>query len=68
MATPLLLLAIAGMALVVFWYVLDEATRGGEGKSGLLGMSERGHETPRKKGNSGWKQGSSSRPWRIRRH
>ena len=30
MSTPLLLIAIVAMGVVVFWYVLDEATRGGD--------------------------------------
>jgi len=68
MATPLLVLAILAMGIVIFWYVLDEATRGGEGKSGILGMEDKGREAPRPNtGQGGWKRGNN-RPWRIRRH
>ncbi len=67
MATPLLVLAIVAMAVVVFWYVLDEATRGGEGKSGILGMDGQAADS-RPRAKSAWKRGAANRPWRVRRH
>jgi hypothetical protein len=67
MATPLLVLAILAMGVVVFWYVLDEATRGGEGRSGILGMSDKNDEPAPDTSKSGWKRGNA-RPWRVRRH
>jgi len=67
MATPLLVLAIVAMGVVVFWYVLDEATRGGEGKSGILGMGGQTDTRPRN-AKSAWKRGAANRPWRVRRH
>ena len=67
MATPLLVLAILAMGVVIFWYVLDEATRGGDGKSGILGMGEKDREANPDTGPGGWKRGTN-RPWRVRRH
>jgi hypothetical protein len=67
MATPLLVLAILAMGVVIFWYVLDEATRGGEGKSGILGMGEKDKSAEPNPSHAGWKRGGN-RPWRVRRH
>lgn len=68
MSTPLLLIAIVAMGVVVFWYVLDEATRGGEGKSGILGMDSGAKDGRPRNTNSRWKRGAANRPWRVRRH
>ncbi len=66
MSAPLLAAAVLLMGLVIFWYVQDETTRGGQGKGGLLGMAD----PPRKPDPSEsakWKREPSSRPWRIGR-
>ena len=66
MASILLGVAIAGMGLIVFWYVFDEAARGGQGKSGFLGMVDpRGEAAPKTSG-PGWR-GGTAKPWRARR-
>jgi len=67
MASILLVFAIAALGVIVFWYVFDEATRGGEGKSGLLGMQDYGHAPRKSESGSSWKRGNTT-PWRVRRH
>jgi hypothetical protein len=67
MSGPLLLCSIMGMALVVFWYVFDEATRGGNAKSGLLGMSDRADTARAKAKGSPWRNSPNKRSWRIGR-
>jgi hypothetical protein len=52
------------MGLVIFWYVQDETTRGGQGKSGLLGMSD--PPKPPEQGGT-WQRKPTNRPWRIGR-
>jgi hypothetical protein len=66
MASILLVIAIAAMGLIIFWYVFDEAARGGQGKSGLLGMSDP-REAAQKSSGSGWRPGSGKNGWRARR-
>ena len=56
------LLALIFMGVVIFWYVQDEATRSGKGKSGLLGMGDRGAD--HKPGTPDWKP-HGTRPWRV---
>jgi len=69
MSAFLLLFAIGAAGLVIFWYVFDEATRDGDGKSGVLGMTDRPHGvTGAQPTKSNWKVKPSGRPWRIRRH
>jgi len=68
MASILLVFAIAAMAVVVFWYVLDEATRDGQGRSGLLGMGDNREAGPSNGHQQGWNHVSGNRPWRVRRH
>jgi hypothetical protein len=68
MSTPLLLIAIAGMGAIIFWYVFDEATRGGEGKSGILGMSDRVRDGRKDSGGGTWKSKPANKPWRAHRH
>lgn len=66
MASILLMISIVAMGMIIFWYVFDEATRGGKGKSGLFGMHD--HSEARKsEPESTWKRGGST-PWRVRRH
>lgn len=67
MASILLVFAIAAMGVIVFWYVFDEATRGGQAKSGLLGMGEREQGEHPAHQNQGWR-GGGNKPWRVRRH
>ncbi len=68
MASILLVFAIAAFAVVIFWYVLDEVTRDGQGRSGLLGMSD-DHSAKPSDANQGWNQVTTgNRPWRVRRH
>jgi hypothetical protein len=54
------------MGLVIFWYVQDETTRGGQGKSGLLGMADPPRKPDPSEG-SKWRRSPSDRPWRIGR-
>lgn len=68
MSTPLLAFAIVTMVVVVLWYVLDEATRGGEGRSGILGMNDRDRRGRKNTGTAGWKRLTGDRPWRTKRH
>lgn len=49
MSALLLGFAIAAMGLIIFWYVFDEAARGGQAKSGLLGMADERNEGGRRK-------------------
>ena len=65
MASVLLIIAIVAMGLIVFWYVFDEAARGGQAKSGLLGMSEPREASPKSSG-PGWRGGGSGNSWRPR--
>ena len=67
MASFLLVFSIAAMGLVIFWYVFEEATRGGEGKGGILGMSDDAKGPGRNGAGSKWKTVSDRRPWRINR-
>lgn len=66
MSAPLLAAAVLLMGLVIFWYVQDETTRGGQGKSGLLGMADPPRKPDPSEG-SKWKRSPSERPWRIGR-
>jgi hypothetical protein len=59
MTTALYVATFVCLAIIIFWYVLDEATRGGKGRSGLLRMSD---DTPRPKTD----QPAAKRPWRVR--
>lgn len=66
MSSILLILSILGMGLIIFWYVFDEAARGGEGRSGLLSMGS-AKDAEGDKPHPGWKT-SGRRPWRVGRH
>jgi hypothetical protein len=66
MSAPLLAAAVLLMGLVIFWYVQDETTRGGQGKSGLLGMVDPPAKADPSAG-AKWKRSTTSRPWRIGR-
>ncbi len=65
MASFLLVIAILGMGLIIFWYVFDEATRDGHGRSGLLSMGG-GKDSDEDNPHPGWKS-SGRRPWRVNR-
>ncbi|MCE9523198.1 MAG: hypothetical protein K8S25_12300 [Alphaproteobacteria bacterium] len=67
MASFLLVFSIAAMGLVIFWYVFEEATRGGEGKGGILGMTDSSKDPGQAGAGSKWKTVSERRPWRIHR-
>jgi len=68
MSSFLMMFALAAVGLIIFWYVFDEATRGGEGKSGLLGMVDPAGVGQKDDNRSGrWRRGTSH-PWRVRRH
>ncbi len=58
----LLLFSIGAIAVVLFWYVFDEAVRWGDGTSGILGMGVDQRPTEdatgpnwRSKGKRGWR-------------
>ncbi len=61
MSAILLGFAIAAMGLIIFWYVFDEAARGGQAKSGLLGMTEERETGPRKGAAPSWRAGRKRR-------
>jgi hypothetical protein len=68
MSAPLLLASILGMALVIFWYIQDETTRGGQAKSGFLAMNDGEPKSDKDDGNGGkWKRAPANRPWRLHR-
>ena len=67
MGTVLFVAAVVAMAIILFWYVYDEAYSDGRGKSGLLAMESK--DQPASEGSTGrqdW-QDSGNRPWRVRR-
>jgi hypothetical protein len=64
MGAVLLAFSIVAMGAIIFWYVFDEAARGGQAESGLLGMLQNKRT---QKNDPGWKGGSRNRPWRIGR-
>lgn len=66
MSSFLLVFSILAMGLIIFWYVFDEATRDGEGRSGLLSMGG-AREQDENKSHPSWKS-SGRRPWRPNRH
>ena len=66
MSSILLVLSIAAMGLIIFCYVFDEATRGGQAKSGLLGMADRSQDEQPDTA-PGWKS-TGKRPWRVGKH
>lgn len=65
MSTIPFVVAFICVALVIFWYVQDEATRGGTGESGLLGMGRRPDQ--RQPDEHDWKPDHNRRPWRVTR-
>lgn len=65
MASFLLVIAIGAMGMIIFWYVFDEAARGGTGTSGFLGMVDRNKPSGEASAPS-WKN-NGRRPWRVGR-
>lgn len=61
MSAILYVAAFVCVAIIIFWYVLDESTRGGKGESGLLGMSDGMSGRSRARD-----QSPGKRPWRSR--
>jgi hypothetical protein len=65
MAAIPFLAAFICFGLVIFWYVQDEATRGGRGRSGFMRMSDGPGQNHKPSG--GWKSGKRERPWHVTR-
>jgi hypothetical protein len=61
------LAAILLMGLVIFWYVQDETTRGGQAKSGFLAMSDKPETKKRRDEKESWKRTGKTHPWRVTR-
>ena len=59
MSAILYVAAFVAVAVIIFWYLLDESTRGGKAHSGLLGMSD-GTSRRRSVGDR------TAKPWRSR--
>lgn len=55
--------ALACIGVIIFWYVRDEAVRGGKGNGGLLDMSVGKKRSPKR--GPGWKPSSGKRSWRA---
>lgn len=65
MSAVLLVVLVSAMALIVFWYVFDEAARDGDAKSGLLGMRD---PTKREADpGGGWHRSNQPPLWRVTR-
>ena len=60
MSAILYVAAFVAVAVIIFWYILDESTRGGKAHSGLLGMSDGARRTRRG-------APEPQRPWRQSR-
>jgi hypothetical protein len=54
--------ALVCIGIIIFWYVRDEAVRGGKGNGGLLDVSTTKRRSERA-GGPGWKS-TGKRPWR----
>lgn len=66
MGTVLFVAAVIAMAIILFWYVYDEAYSDGRGKSGLLAMESSAEPEADGGGRQDWRD-SGNRPWRVRR-